>query len=470
MLWNWVSGTWIPALGVILAIALGAICAIPAIGRPAGRMLDKIRDPSPHNRFVASVLLAAATTLFLIFTATFYGRYLRPVWHDEFAYTLQTHMLAHGRLWMAPHPVGEFFESFYILHQPKYASLYFPGVALLYVWAIVLSLPLWIAAAMVAGITVGLFYRVTTELLDGVAGAVGAIILLSLAQFQEMALLVMAQVPMLLFALMMIWAFLRWRQRQGAGWALVLGCAAGWAAIIRPVDAICWAMPIGLAMLWDLKGKNLRTWVRSLGPLAAGATPFLILQVIFNVGVTGSAWKTPWQYYVDRDVPGGGVGIHKFDPSLRPQSTLPQKQDFYQKFIVPSLQSNDAAHLGVALDQRIHSVFDIGLPNVRLAAIGAGWTGGPRSSTLGVPGHDRAVPVAVPTLSVHHGALCLAGGPGRHLPAGERHSRVGRQLARLPRGDRRGLRDYSLSPLSADPATGRRQGAFPPMGAIARGR
>ena len=69
--------------------------------------------------------------------------------HDECAYLIQTQMLARGKLWMPAHPLPDFFDSFYVLTTPKYASITFPGSAMFFVPALWLHLPTWIIPVII---------------------------------------------------------------------------------------------------------------------------------------------------------------------------------------------------------------------------------------------------------------------------------------------------------------------------------
>ena len=77
-------------------------------------------------------------TAYFVFTAFYQDRDLFPKTHDEGSYLLGMRMLATGRLWMPRHELADFFDTFYVLNEPVYASLYFPGTALMYVPAVLL--------------------------------------------------------------------------------------------------------------------------------------------------------------------------------------------------------------------------------------------------------------------------------------------------------------------------------------------
>lgn len=342
-LWLTVGRGWRDWNAQAPVLVFGLILASLALVKPIRRVVlalgEAVRSPSPRARRVTAVVVALASAAYLLFTAIHQHRAMIPVWHDEYGFLLQMRMLSHGILWMPRHPLGDFFDSFYIITDRAYTALAFPGTAMMFMPELWLHLPLWALPVLAAGAVVGLLYRVTAELMDGVAGLLAAAMLVSLSIFRTMSVMLMGQVPILLLGLAGVWAFLHWRRGNWKGvWSVVIGVCAGWAAITRPVDALAWFVPIGLAMVWDIWGQHGREW-RSLAWVALGAMPLLSVQLVMNHGVTGSMWQSPWEYYQKRDFPGlrWGLGGEKAGTVV---STLSQKRRVYAQYIGPSVEEH----------------------------------------------------------------------------------------------------------------------------------
>jgi hypothetical protein len=233
---------------------------VPPVRRAVVRWLDAVRHPSGRAAALTSLAVAGIASAYLYFTAVGQGFGFYPKVHDEFMYLTQASLLARGRLWMPRLPLPEFFDSFYILVDPVYAPLSWPGTALLLVPAHWLHLPYWLTPLLAAGAVVGLLYLIVTELFDGVAGLLAALLLLGVSAFRWQALTAMSHVPVLLLGLALTRAWLKWRDGMRPRWAWAIGALAGWAAITRPIDAICVALPIGIAMVmaaWRSRGHAL---------------------------------------------------------------------------------------------------------------------------------------------------------------------------------------------------------------------
>lgn len=353
----WGSNLQLKAMAAALIVA-----ALPPVWRPAARLLDCVRRPTDRRRWMIAVAVGVISFGFLLLMARLQNRRMIPRMHDEFSYLLQARMLSHFRLWMPALPLPDFFDSFHIFVTPVYASKYPPGTALALVPSLWLGLPAATSCLIAASLAVAMLYRVTTELVDGVAGLLAAALLLSLNWFRAVSLMILPQAIFLAVVGVMLWAYLRWRRSRHWGWALLIGSAVGWLAILRPMEAICWAVPLGLAMALDLRGLSFRRWLAAAAMLVAGAVPFLSLQGVANIGITGRWYKMPWTVYAQRDIPYEGLGFHQIDPARRPMSKLPQKQMYYDLVNVPA----QLAHRPGRVWSNFLNVRDVTLANATL--------------------------------------------------------------------------------------------------------
>ncbi|MGD1277044.1 MAG: glycosyltransferase family 39 protein [Tepidisphaeraceae bacterium] len=299
-----------------------------------------------RRRPVTALAVALAVLLYLLLQAYQYSEQLYPKFHDEHSYLIQGHMLARGRLWMHPYPpqIAPFFDSFHLIVDRVYASIYFPGTAMMLVLGVWLGLPFWFMPALSASIAAALFFLLMEELFGGVRALIAVLMLLSLYTFRRTSLMALSESPQLLAELLLFWAFLRWRGQRQARWALLMGAVAGYSGITRPLDALCVAAAVGLALLWELR-RQPRLILRTSATILLGVSPFLALQIIQNIGVTGSWHTFPSDYYVARNYPAPMLGFYHVDPAKVPQSPLPAKQAAMKQWILPAYQEHRISNL-----------------------------------------------------------------------------------------------------------------------------
>ncbi|MDQ3440053.1 MAG: glycosyltransferase family 39 protein [Planctomycetota bacterium] len=321
-----------PTLRLVQAsVVAGALllACVPWVNRHVLRLIQRVRRVSPRTRAVTTLAVFVVSFGYLVFTALHQKRDLFPKYHDNQSYAIQARIIAAGRLWLPAHEHPDFFDTFHVIVEPVYASMYFPGAAMLFAVGVLLHLPFWITGVTIAAGCMAMLYRVIAEVVDNFAGLLAPLWLVSLIWFRHLSAMLMSHTVLLLLGLLMFWAFLRWRKSHRLRWALAVGLFAGWAALTRPADALCYALPVGIAMLWDLRRCAWGDRFRLAGTIVAGAAPFLALQVIFNVGVTGKPFESPYRFYLDRDAPQLSFGFHEYDPSKLPKSRLIQKNLYH---------------------------------------------------------------------------------------------------------------------------------------------
>jgi hypothetical protein len=351
----------------ILLAAL-ALAIVPITRVAIARLLRRLAEPSPLAKRLTALAVALLSPPLLYGLGAEGGRYLHPLWPDEKMHLLQTVLLSRFKFSMPAHPMGEFFEVPYVFVRPVAAPVYFPGTALLHVPALWLHLPYWFTPLLIAGITLALLYLVVTELIDGAAGLLAVVIMLSLSTFRWLALVEMSHAAGVMWGLVALWAWLAWRRSPRAGWAALAGLAAGWYGITRPLDALCILGPLALAWAWDLRGVPLRMRWTIVMLAVVAAAPLLTLQLAFDRAVTGHALQTPLEQYYRHYFNTRSLGLQRYDPAFRPPTPSKQIQSLYQSQEVSAVRQFTTPDLAAEqwVKKRLPGLLAAALPTLLL--------------------------------------------------------------------------------------------------------
>ncbi len=256
----------------------------------------------------------------------------QPYVNDEFSFLLAADTFAHGRLTNPPHPLWIHFETFHVIQQPTYASMYPPaqGLALALgqvttghpfvgVWlsmallcaALCWMLQGWLAPtwALLGGLLAAMHFGVFSYWADSywggaVAATGGALVLGALPRIKS-----------------------RLRGRD----ALLMGLGLAILANSRPYEGMIFCLPVAAALIvWVWRGPRpaMRVLaVRLAVPLGITLSVAALATCYYFWRVTGSPFRMPYQ--VDRATYAVAPYFMWQSPRPVPVYHHPAMHDFY---------------------------------------------------------------------------------------------------------------------------------------------
>jgi hypothetical protein len=223
----------------------------------------------------------------------------QPRFNDEFSYLLAADTFAHGKLTNPTHPMWIHFESFHIIEQPTYMSMYPPAQGLVLAVGEILGNP-WIGQVLVTALLCSALCWMLQGWLPppwALFGAALAVLRLAILSYW-MNTYWCASVAALGGALVLgAWPRLRRHLRIRDALLIALGLAI--LANSRPYEGLVFAIPVACAMLFLLVGRNHPAFGISVPRIIVPMLIALLLAAVatgfYYYRVTGSPVRMAYQ-------------------------------------------------------------------------------------------------------------------------------------------------------------------------------
>jgi hypothetical protein len=281
---------------IVVALLVGAACFFPQLGAGWFSRFEGFARRFARRKGAVVVSIALATVLMRVALLPVMPVPL-PCHHDEFSYLLAGDTFAHGRLANPPTPVWLFLDTFRVLQQPTYASMYPPAQGAFVALGEILGNP-WIgvllsAAAMGAAVTWAMqgWLPARWALLGGI------LLLLRIGLFSYWMNSYWGGSVSATGGALVVGSLPRIIKHLRVGDAALMALGAALMANSRPFEGVIFCLPVAAALVAWLLSKQGPAMVLALRrlilPLAVlfGAT--LAFTTYYNWRVTGNALLLP---------------------------------------------------------------------------------------------------------------------------------------------------------------------------------
>lgn len=273
--------------GLVTMLSFGFLLYVSRHPWPQPGIARLLRRPAPWPELCCVVLALAGT----VAIATFVLQAVR-LSGDEAAYVFQADLFTHGRSWMLPSAIQRYVSQAYIfVYDGKLMSQYPPGWPAVLAVAERVGVPLVLVNPILGALTIAALYRFAlaqygreVAVLAALATTVSAFFLFNSGSFYNGSLVA-------LLGVLFVHSACSFISRPEARSAIGLGFWFSAIAVVRHYDAVLFAIPVAVALLWRSTGRHWR-----LVPIAAlAAVPLMGLLLLYYWQLTGNPLLLPQQ-------------------------------------------------------------------------------------------------------------------------------------------------------------------------------